>query len=110
MNKKSIPTALVTFSLAGCMQYLVQPPEPSIAGSPRQVTVNSYLGSKVQQPGLYVLAKECRNGEQLARVQVRRNFGQGLISWLTFNLYAPATVIYECANAGDPGLGDGGGD
>ena len=108
MLKKKMLAAACLLPMSGCMQYLVQPPEPSIAGSPKQVTVNSYLGSKVQQPGPYVLAKECRNGEQLARVQVRRNFGQGLISWLTLNLYAPATIIYECANAGDPGLGDGG--
>lgn len=108
MSKKNFIMAVLVLPLCGCMQYLVQPPAPNIAGSPKQVTVNSYLGSKVQQPGLYVLAKECRDGEQLARVQVRRNFGQGLISWLTLNLYAPATIIYECANAGDPGLGDGG--
>ena|ERR1043165_4626894 len=91
---------------AGCMQYLVQPPQPSLAGTPQTVEANSYLGSEVQQPP-YVLATRCRNGEQLARVLVRRNFGQGLISWLTFGLVAPATIEYSCANAGDPPLGGG---
>jgi hypothetical protein len=106
MRMKYVMTTAFVIPLSGCMQYLVQPPEPSIAGSPKVVRVNSYFGSKVQQPALYVLARECRDGEQLARVQVRRDFGQGLISWLTLNLYSPATVIYECANVAEPGLGD----
>jgi hypothetical protein len=91
---------------AGCMQYLVQPPQPSLAGSPQEVQVNSYLGSEVQQPP-YVLATRCQNGEQMARVLVRRNFGQGLVSWLSLGLIAPATVVYTCANAGEPPLGGG---
>jgi hypothetical protein len=95
-------------SSAGCMQYLVQPPQPSVAGTPQIVRANSYLGSEVQQPP-YVLAQRCREGEQLARVLVRRNFGQGLISWLTLGMVAPATIEYSCANAGDPPLGGGGG-
>jgi hypothetical protein len=103
---RALPLALL-FATGGCMQYLVQPPEPSIAGSPRTVKVNSLLGSEVQQPP-YVLAKDCGRGEQLARVLVKRDFGQGLVSWITFGLYAPATIVYECANAGDPGLGETG--
>lgn len=96
---------------AGCMQYLVQPPQPSLAGSPQVIQANSYLGSEVQQPP-YVLATRCREGEQLARVLVKRDFGQGLIGWLTLGLIAPATIVYTCANAGDPPLGNssGGGD
>lgn len=98
---------LLLLTSAGCMQYLVQPPQPSLAGTPQTVQANSYLGSEVQQPP-YVLAQRCRDGEQLARVLVRRNFGQGLISWLTFGMVAPATIEYTCANAGDPPLGGGG--
>jgi hypothetical protein len=82
----------------GCMQYLVQPPAPTIAGNPQAVRANSYLGSEIQQPP-YVLAKKCVDGEQLARVLVKRDFGQGLLSWITLGLVAPATIIYECANA-----------
>jgi hypothetical protein len=70
--------------------------------------VTSYLGSTAQKPGPYVEAKECVGREQLARVRYKRSFGQGLISWLTLNLYSPSMVIYECANAGEPGLGNGG--
>lgn len=95
-------------AMAGCMQYLVQPPAPSIAGSSHEVTANSYLGSEVQSPP-YVLARHCVDGEQLARVLVKRDFGQGLLSWLTFGMVAPATVVYECANVGDPEVGQTGG-
>lgn len=91
-------------STGGCMQYLVQPPAPTIAGNPQTVTAHSYLGSEVQQPP-YVLAKACAGNEQLARVIVKRDFGQGLLSWVTLGLYAPATIVYECANADRPGGG-----
>jgi hypothetical protein len=88
----------------GCMQYLVQPPAPSIAGSPQEVSVKSYLGSELQQPP-YVLAKRCVDGEQLARVLVKRDAWQGFVSWITLGLVAPATVVYECANLPRPGGG-----
>lgn len=94
-----------SLATGGCMQYLVQPPAPSLAGSPHEVQAKSYLGSELQQPP-YVLAKKCVGDEQLARVLVKRNFGQGLVSWLTFGLYAPATVVYECANVNEPTLGN----
>ena len=93
---------------AGCMQYLVQPPEPSLAGSPQALEVKSYLGSELQQPP-YVLATRCVDGEQLARVLVKRDFWQGFVSWISLGLIAPATVVYTCANAGDPPLGNGSG-
>ena len=99
-----LSAGVLLLSQSGCMQYLVQPSAPSIAGSPQSVSVKSYAGGKIQQPP-YILAAKCIEGEQLARVLVKRDFGQGLISWLTLGLYAPATVVYECANAGDPGLG-----
>ena len=102
---KPVVACVLLMTSAGCMQYLVQPPAPSIAGSPQTVKANSYLGSELQQPP-YVLARNCRNGEQLARVLVRRNFGQGLVSWLTFGLVAPATIVYECANVDEPPLGN----
>lgn len=105
--RKTAACLLVALT-GGCMQYLVQPPAPSLAGSPQTVQVKSYLGSEVQQPP-YVLAQRCADGEQLARVLVKRNFWQGFVSWVSLGLIAPATVVYSCANAGDPPLGGGGG-
>jgi len=101
-------TCLLAVLTGGCMQYLVQPTEPSLAGSPQTVNVKSYLGSEVQQPP-YVLAQRCRDGEQLARVLVKRDFLQGFVSWISLGLIAPATVVYTCANAGDPPLGNSSG-
>ena len=91
---------------AGCMQYMVQPPQPSLAGTPQTVQANAYLGGQVQQPA-FVSAARCRNGEQLARVLVKRNFWQGLVSWVSLGMITPATIEYSCANAGDPPLGGG---
>ena len=101
----------------GCMQYLVQPPEPSLAGTPQAVAASAnvgvaklplggpshsaaakgYLGGKIQQPG-YVTAERCQHGDQLGRVLVRRNFWQGLVNWITLGMVAPATVEYTCGN------------
>jgi hypothetical protein len=92
---------------AGCMQYMVQPPTPSLAGTPQTVQANSYLGGQVQQPA-FVTAARCRNGEQLARVLVKRNFLQGFVGWITLGMITPATIEYTCGNAGDPPLGGGG--
>ena len=112
MRLRSLAVLAVLPATAACMQYLVQPPAPSIAGSPHQVEAKSYLGSELQQPP-YVLATRCVGEEQLARVIVRRNFWQGLVSWVSLGLVAPATVVYECANPPDSGLdtpADGGGE
>jgi hypothetical protein len=92
---------------AGCMQYQVQPPRLSLAGTPQTVQANAYLGGQVQQPA-FVSADRCQNGEQLGRVLVRRNFWQGFISWISLGMITPATVEYTCGNAGTPPLGGGG--
>lgn len=106
MARQAIAAILVFTTTTGCMQYLVQPPQPSLAGTPQAVPANSYLGGKVQQPG-YITAERCQHGEQLARVLVRRNFWQGFVSWISLGMFTPATVEYTCANAGDPPLGGG---
>ena len=108
MLKKNMLIPVLALMLSACMHTVIQPPAPSVAGSEHEVPVKSYLGSVAQKPALYVNAQACKGQEQLARVQVKRSFAQGLISWLTFNLYSPATFVYECANFGNPGLGDGG--
>jgi Bor protein len=92
---------------AGCMQYIVQPPTPSLAGTPQTVHANSYLGGQVQQPPV-ITAGRCQNGEQLARVLVKRNFLQGFVGWITLGMITPATIEYTCGNAGDPPLAGGG--
>jgi hypothetical protein len=105
MRGKTIVALAALIPAGGCMQYLVQPPRPSIAGDPNPVVAKSYLGSELQKPP-YVLATACVGNEQIARVIVKRDFGQGLVSWLTLGLVAPATIVYECANVSAPPLGD----
>jgi len=109
MTRRFLAALALMPATGGCMQYLVQPPAPSLAGAEHRVEAQSYLGSELQSPP-YVLAKKCVGEEQLGRVLVRRNFGQGLVSWLTFGMVAPATVVYQCANARQPELDGGGGD
>src|SRR5258705_244423 len=105
-SRKVAACALIAMT-GGCMQYLVQPPQPSLAGTPQTVPANAYLGGQVQQPG-FISAARCQNGEQLGRVLVRRNFWQGFVGWITLGMITPATVVYTCANAGEPPLGGGG--
>jgi hypothetical protein len=107
MGNKPFLALAALLTTGGCMQYLVQPPQPSLAGAEHELEVQSYLGSELQSPP-YVLAKKCVGREQLGRVLVKRNFGQGLVSWLTFGLVAPATVMYQCSNAQQPRLVTGG--
>jgi len=106
MLKRAIAALAMAATTSGCMQYLVQPPQPSLAGTPQTVEANGYLGGKVQQPG-YITAERCQNGEQLARVLVKRNFWQGFVNWITLGIVGPATIEYSCANAGEPPMGGG---
>ena len=106
MLKRAIAALAMAATTGGCMQYLVQPPQPSLAGTPQTVEAKSYAGGKVQQPG-FISAARCANGEQLARVLVKRNFAQGFVSWITLGMIAPATIEYSCANAGEPPMGGG---
>jgi hypothetical protein len=94
-SKKSL--ACLALLLAGCSQYLVVAPEPRYAGQPHRKPLASVLGGTGAAPHPGAIATECRKGEQLAMVRVTRNFGQGLISWLTLGAYAPATAHYYCA-------------
>jgi hypothetical protein len=105
-KSKSVAACGLLAMTAGCMQYMVQPPQPSLAGTPQTVQANAYLGGQVQQPA-FVSADRCQHGEQLGRVLVRRNFWQGLVSWVSLGMITPATIQYTCANAGDPPVGGG---
>ena len=107
MLKRAIAALAMAATTGGCMQYLVQPPRPSLARTPQTVEANSYVGGKVQQPSGHVTARQCANGEQLARVLVKRNFWQGFVNWITLGMVGPATVEYSCANAGEPPMGGG---
>lgn len=103
--KRATACGLLLISTS-CMQYMVQPPQPSLAGTPQTEQANAYLGGQIQQPSV-VTARRCEHGDQLARVLVKRNFWQGFVSWISLGMVAPATIVYTCANAGDPPVGGG---
>lgn len=126
MLKRAIAAVAMAATTSGCMQYLIQPPQPSLAGTPQTVQATAkvdgdipnpgtpetakatgYLGGQVQKPG-YVTAKRCQNGEQLGRVLIKRNFWQGFVNWITLGMVAPATIEYSCGNPGEPPMGGGG--
>ncbi|MEO1043884.1 MAG: hypothetical protein AAFX04_00415 [Pseudomonadota bacterium] len=48
-----------------------------------------------------VLVSECRSAG-LGRVEVRRNFGQGLLSLLTLGIVNPSKIYYYCAKPPPP--------
>jgi hypothetical protein len=106
MLKRAIAALAITAATSGCMQYLVQPPRPSLAGTPQSVQAKAYLGGTVQQPAT-VTAERCQHGEQLGRVLVKRNFWQGFVNWISLGMIGPATIEYSCANKGKPVMGDG---
>ncbi|HMG45980.1 MAG TPA: hypothetical protein VK614_00770 [Allosphingosinicella sp.] len=90
---------------AGCAQYLVVAAEPRYAGQERDRSQVSIAGGTGAAPP-QIIASDCGPGEQLAIVRVTRNFGEGLLAWLTLGLYAPATVHYRCATQPQPGGGE----
>jgi len=106
MLKRAIAALAMAATTGGCMQYLVQPPQPSLAGTPQTIQASSYAGGQAQKPG-WITARQCKDGEQLARVLVKRNFWQGFVNWITLGMVAPATIEYSCANAGEPPMGGG---
>jgi hypothetical protein len=95
---------LLALLTAGCAQYLVVAAQPRYAGQPHIRTQASIAGGTAVSPP-QIVARDCGPHEQLAMVIVRRDFGQGLLSFLTLGMYAPATVEYRCASE-PPTVGD----
>ena len=103
--KRTKAVALVLLLSGGCTQYLVMAPEPRYAGQPHEQTIVSIAGGTGTSPHPGAVATEC-GPEQLAMVRVTRDFGQSMLSVLSFGLYAPATVHYYCATAAQPEGGE----
>ena len=109
MLRRAIAALAMAATTGGCMQYLVQPPRPSLAGTPADRSrPNSYVGGKVQQPSGHVTPQAMRERRAARPVLVERNFWQGFVNWITLGMVAPATIEYSCANAGEPPMGGGG--
>jgi len=94
---REIAAGLVLLLGTGCAQYMIVAPEPRYAGQVKHRPQVSIAGGTATSPAP-VVSRECGPGEQLAMVRVTRDFGQGLLGWLTFGLYAPATIHFRCAS------------
>jgi Bor protein len=102
---KHVAACSLLLASAACAQYLVAAAEPRYAGQEKDRSQVSIAGGTAASPP-QVVAADCGPGEQLAIVRVTRNFGEGLLAWLTLGLYAPATVHYRCATQPQPGGGE----
>lgn len=111
---KSLPAFLILSSavpISGCASHLISSARPDgtcVAGQPCQVNQTSFAGrTGVSSNGAtgYVTGEECGN-EGLTRVEVRRNFGQGLITALTLGIVTPSTIYFYCAKPPPPPSGD----
>jgi len=102
---KRITVCVLLAMTSGCMQYLVVAAEPRYGGQEVDRSQVSIAGGTAASPP-QIVARDCGPGEQLAIARVTRNFGEGLLSWLTLGLYAPATVHYRCATQPQPEGGE----
>lgn len=98
--------------LSGCASHLITAARDDgvgRAGLPYAANQLSVAGAQGANTGGATgkVATECR-GEPLTRVEVRRNFGQGLITVLTLGIVSPATIYFFCAAPPIP-EGNGGG-
>lgn len=112
---KSISTAVVAALLAsGCASHLVIAPLPDgsgIAGnnfSSSQTSIMGERGASTEGATGHV-AEECRS-EGMTRVEVHRNFLQGVVTVLTLGAVSPATIRYQCAKTDIPEDPDSGND
>lgn len=109
------PALAAPIMLAGCSSHLISSARPDgtcVAGMACSVNQTSIAGRQgVNSDGAtgYVTRDECGN-EGLTRVEVRRNFGQGLISLITLGIVSPATIHFYCAKPPPPPEPSGPGD
>jgi hypothetical protein len=95
-----------TALLTGCASHLItsaQPDGSGIAGQPYSVSQLSIAGERGLNSGGATghVASECR-GTALTRVEVHRDFLQGLVNVLTLGIVAPATIRFYCAKPDIP--------
>lgn len=86
--------------LAGCASHVVRTAAPNPVGNAgeafrhQQTSVFGRGGLSSAGTG-HVTKEECRTGD-LDSVEVRRNFGQGLVTLLTLGTLSPATILFYC--------------
>lgn len=92
--------------LSGCASHLITAARPDgsgIAGEPYTASQTSIAGEAgVNSDGATGhVASECRD-EGMTRVEVHRNFLQGLVTVITLGVVSPATIRFQCAKTDIP--------
>jgi len=92
--------------VSGCASHLITADRPDgsgIAGEAYAAAQTSIAGETgVSSDGATGhVASECR-GEGMTRVEVHRNFLQGLATVLTLGIVSPATIRFQCAKTEIP--------
>jgi hypothetical protein len=113
MMQKSVFAAACAVALLasqGCAGYRImaaQPDRIGVAGQPFEHKSTSYFGKGgFSSDATGYVATECGERGTLADVSVERDFGQGLISFLTLGAVSPATILFYCNDPGPPPPGD----
>lgn len=84
--------------VSGCAHYHIMVPSPERGTQPMEAPSRSSGWGAVRED---VIAKNCVSNA-MAEVRVKRDFGQGLLAWLTLGAYQPATIEWYCAKPKAP--------
>lgn len=102
---------LLPLGLSGCASHTIYNKEyeaGGVSGAEYRLPHVSVLGDKgVESQSGGRIAKEC-DEKGMAKVAVRRSFGQTLATLLTLGIVNPVTISYQCqvGGADDPQPGD----
>lgn len=96
MNRKYVAIVGVMTMLAGCATHRIETREANTAGI-GETYVSSYSAGP-KMPVKRVGERECPT-DLIQSVEIKRNFGQRLLSALTFGAVDKMTVTYLCKNA-----------
>lgn len=91
---------------SGCASYLIRSGEPEGVGNAGQhyrhnsTSILAPTGFSSDGPG-FNTRDTCRSGD-LTEVEMRRNFGQTLVTVLTLGIVSPMTILYLCEKPETP--------
>jgi len=100
--RKLVLIGLVLFSLSlcSCSQYIVKSERPTVEGKDglefRSINKQIYFWGVVKSRAP-VVDDQCIDDGPLSEVRVKKNFGQGLLSIISFGIVNLSTIEYSCA-------------
>jgi hypothetical protein len=87
---------------SGCFTSIVKSGAPAAAAAIEydEKWHSGLIFGLVELSGPYDLSRICPNG--WAEIKTETSFVNGLVQWITFNIYNPQTVTVRCAAGGAP--------